>query len=85
MRLSQVSGQGREWTATGLEDVEADIWSYFFPIPCHSTSGCTSSVLHQVASDHSDEFTMAAKIIRSQFYMDDCFTGADTLEVAIDI
>ena len=55
------------------------------------TFGVTSSpflatqVLHQVASDHSDEFPMAAKIIRSQFYVDDCLTGADTLEAAIDI
>ena len=42
-------------------------------------------VLHQVASDHSDEFPMAAKIIRSQFYVNDFLTGADTLEAAIDI
>ena len=55
------------------------------------TFGVTSSpflatqVLHQVASDHSDKFPMTTKITRSQFYMDDCLTGAYTLEAAIDI
>ena len=55
------------------------------------TFGVTSSpflatqVLHQVASDHSDEFPMTTKITRSQIYMDDCLTGAYTLEATIDI
>ena len=55
------------------------------------TFGVTSSpflaiqVLHQVASDHSNDFLTAASIISSQFYVDDVLTGADSLEEATHI
>ena len=39
-----------------------------------------TQVLHQVATDHEAEFPIAASIVRSKFYVDDCLTGADTLE-----
>ena len=57
----------------------------------HRTFGVTSSpflatqVLHQVATDHHDEFPRAADIITSRFYVDDMLTGSDTLEDATNI
>ena len=55
------------------------------------TFGVTSSpflatqVLHQVATDHHDEFPRAADIITSRFYVDDVLTSSDTLEDATNI
>lgn len=57
---------------------------------CRLTFGVTSSpflatqVLRQVASDHGEEFPVAADIIESELYVDDCITGAETLEEAVD-
>ena len=54
------------------------------------TFGVTSSpflatqVLHQVAKDHGEQFPKAADIILSQLYVDDCITGAETLDEAVD-
>ena len=55
------------------------------------TFGVTSSpflasqVLRQVAKDYQEEFPLAAEIIRSTFYVDDCLTGASTLDEARSI
>ena len=52
------------------------------------TFGVTSSpflatkVLRQLAEDYQSEFPRAAQIIKESFYVDDCLTGADTLEEA---
>ena len=54
------------------------------------TFGVTSSlfvatqVLHQVAKDHENQYPRAAKIV-SNFNVDDCLTGASTLEEAMEI
>ena len=55
------------------------------------TIGVTSSpylatqVLKQVANDHRNDFHRAARIVENVFYVDDCLTGADTLEEAVEI
>ena len=55
------------------------------------TFGITSSpylamqVLRQVAQDHGKEFPRAAHIVGTTFYVDDCLTGAKTVEVAAEI
>jgi len=55
------------------------------------TFGVTSSpflatqVLRQLAHDYKEQYPQAANIIRKHFYVDDCLTGADTLEEAINI
>ena len=44
----------------------------------------TTQVVHQVAKDHGEQFTKAAGIILIQLYVDDCITGAETLDEAVD-
>ena len=50
------------------------------------TFGVTSSpflatkVLCQLTEDYRSEFPRAAQIIEESFYVDDCLTGATTLE-----
>ena len=52
------------------------------------TFGVTSSpflatkVLRQLAEDYRSDFPRAAQIIEESFYVDDCLTGATTLEEA---
>jgi len=52
------------------------------------TFGVTSSpfldtqVLHQLADYHQQEFSEAAALIRSMFYVDDCLMGASTVREA---
>ena len=54
------------------------------------TFGVTSSpflakqVLRQVAQDHGKEFPRAAYIVETTFYVDDCLTGAETVEEAAE-
>ena len=55
------------------------------------TFGVTSSpflatqVLRQVATDHQNEFPRAAAVVLTTFYVDNCLTGTDTLEDAVDL
>ena len=42
-------------------------------------------VLHQLAEDHNQEYSRTADIIWRSFYVDDCLTGASSLEEASDI
>ena len=55
---------------------------------CRVTFGITclpflaSKVLLQIAEDHSQQYPEAAAVIRNTFYVDDCLTGASTLEEA---
>ena len=44
-----------------------------------------TQVLRQVALDYQAEFPTAADIINSTFYVDDCLTGASTVEEAVHI
>ena len=44
-----------------------------------------SSVLRQVADDYKEEFPVAAEIVHSTFYVDDCLTGASSLSEALNI
>jgi len=44
-----------------------------------------TQVLRQVAKDHQSEFPKAASIINSTLYVDDCLTGAQTVEEATSI
>ena len=44
-----------------------------------------TQVLRQLAEDHNQEHSRAADIIRRSFYVDDCLTGASSLEEASDI
>lgn len=37
------------------------------------------------AMDHALEFQKAAKVVETAFYVDDCLTGADSVEEAIDL
>ena len=58
---------------------------------CRVTFGVTcspflaSSVLLQVARDHSQEYPRAAEAVRKSFYVDDCLTGAATVEEAASL
>ena len=55
------------------------------------TFGVTSSpflaskVLRQVADDYEESYPRAAAVVRSNFYVDDCLTGANTLEDATSL
>ena len=55
---------------------------------CRVIFGITSSpflasqVLLQTAEDHKDQYPDAAAIVQKSFYVDDCLTGADDLDVA---
>ena len=44
-----------------------------------------TSILRQVASDYRQQFSDAASIIETTFYVDDYLTGADTVEEAVHI
>ena len=44
-----------------------------------------TQVLRQLANDYEDEFPHAAAIIRSSFYVDDCLTGAGSLQEALEL
>ena len=44
-----------------------------------------TQVLRQLASDYRQEFPIAAQIIENSFYVDDCLTGANTLEEALTV
>ncbi len=41
-----------------------------------------TQVLRQVAHDYKEEYPKAAAVVLSTFYVDDCLTGADTVEDA---
>lgn len=55
------------------------------------TFGVTSSpflatkTLLQMAEDHIDEYPQAAEVIKNDFYVDDCLTGADTVDEAVNL
>ena len=55
------------------------------------TSGISSSpylasqVLRQLASDYEESYPRAAEVVRSAFYVDDCLTGAETVEEAVEL
>ena len=38
-----------------------------------------------IATDLADKFPLAAKIVNDSFYVDDCLTGADSVEEAVEI
>ena len=42
-----------------------------------------SSVLYQVADDYQEEYPLAAAVVHSTFYVDDCLTGALSLSEAL--
>ena len=44
-----------------------------------------TQVLLQVASDHSELYPEAARIVKSSFYVDNCLTEASTPELAIHL
>ena len=41
--------------------------------------------IKQNALDFAHEFPLAAKSVDESFYVDDCLTGADTVEEAIEL
>ena len=45
-----------------------------------SSQFLASKVLRQVADDYEESYPRAAAVVRSNFYVDDCLTGANTLE-----
>ena len=40
-------------------------------------------VLHQMADDYQDKYPEAATMVKKSFYVDNCFTGANTTEEAL--
>ncbi len=58
---------------------------------CRVTFGITSSpflaskVLLQTAEDHKDQYPEAAKVVQTTFYVDDCLTGADNIQDALQL
>ncbi len=84
----------------GLQEEERDYHRFLARLPSgfieefrmmRLTFGVSSSpflatmVLLQVAADYEDEFPLAARAIRSTFYVDDCIAGANNLEEAVEI
>ena len=73
------------WYLVTSKDGQIEYWRM-----TRLTFGVTSSlfhatqVLHQVAKDHGEQFSKAAGIILSHLYVDDCITGAETLDEAVD-
>jgi len=55
------------------------------------TFGVTSSpflasrVLQKVAIDYSDPYLRASIVIKQDFYLDDCVSGADSLDEAVSL
>ena len=55
------------------------------------TFGVTSSpflacqTLHQLAEDHSSAFPQASRVVCNSFYVDDCLSGANSVEEAIHL
>ena len=55
------------------------------------TFGVTSSpflatqVLRQVATDHQSEYPAASTVVLEDFYVDDCLTGAESEDEAIQL
>ena len=55
----------------------------------HLTFGVASSpflatqILRQLSNDHYDDFPRASNVLSNSFYVDDCLTGAETVEEAI--
>ncbi len=57
-----------------------------FRFPCRSEH----SVLLQIAIDYADQFPQdqfpqAARVVQNLFYVDDCLTGASTVEEAAQL
>ena len=50
-----------------------------------SSSFLATKVLRQAAADHKEEFPKAAEVINNSFHIDDCLTGAATLEEAKEV
>ena len=44
-----------------------------------------TTVLRQLAEDYKEDYPTASSIILSSFYVDDCLTGANTVQEAEDI
>ena len=56
-----------------------------FTFGISSSPFLTSQVLRQLASDYEESYPRAAEVIRSAFYVDDCLTGSDTVEEAVEL
>ena len=50
-----------------------------------SSSFLASSVFRQVADDYQKEYTLAAGVVHSTVYVDDCLTGASSLSEAVHL
>ena len=50
-----------------------------------SSTSCANYALKRVAIDNEDEFTIAAKTIQNNFYMDDFIKSVETPEEAIKV
>ena len=48
-----------------------------------ASSFAANMSMKQNALDYAHEFPLAAKVVTDSFYVDDCLTGADTVEDAI--
>ena len=68
--------RSRHQSTPQLQDEEVDIWHCLFSI-------AGQRVLHQMADDHQDKYPEAAAMVKKSFYVDDCLTGANTPEEAL--
>ena len=50
-----------------------------------TSSLAAKMLIKQNALDFAHEFPLAAKSVDESFYVDDCLTGADTVEEAIEL
>ena len=50
-----------------------------------ASSFAANMSIKQNALDFAHEFPLAAKVVDESFYVDDCLTGADTVEEAIEL
>lgn len=50
-----------------------------------ASSFAANMSVRQNALDHSNKYPLAAEAVERSFYVDDCFTGADTVPAAIEL
>ena len=44
-----------------------------------------SQILRQIAHDHENEYQKASSVVKTNFYVDDCLSGAESVKHALDL
>ena len=100
-KVAMTADIGKMFREVGLQEADRDLHRFVWrpeegaPIQItrmkRLTFGVASSpflatqILRQLAKDHYDDFPRASNILSNSFYVDDCLTGAETVEEAISL